>query len=49
MPVLSLLEDSLHDPLPDDSVMTHSAVTDSLIVTLPAGAVPECCGETVTD
>jgi hypothetical protein len=43
------LADSLQEPLHDDSVMTHSVVPGSVIVTLPVGVVSEYCGETVTD
>ena len=38
----------MHDPLAPDSVITHSVVVDSLIVTVPVGVEPEYCGETVT-
>ena len=49
MPASSWVADSVHEPLPDDSVVTHSVVLDSFTVTVPVGVEPEYCGETVTD
>jgi hypothetical protein len=41
------LDESVHVLLPDASVIVHNLVPDSLIVTRPVGAEPECCGKTV--
>ena len=45
----SCLGDNLHDPFPDESVITHSAPVEDLTVTVPVGGAPRNLGETLTD
>ena len=46
---MSFLGDSLHDPLPDESLITHNVVVESFTVTVSVGVEPANSGETVTD
>jgi hypothetical protein len=38
------LAESVHFPLPDESLITHSVLVEALIVTFPVGVEPENCG-----
>ena len=44
----NLVAESVHEPVPDDKVITHKVFLDSVTVTVPVG-VPANSGETETD
>ena len=49
VPALSLLDDSVHEPLPFDRLITHKVVVDFFTATLPVAVVPRNSGDTVTE